>query len=90
MGKARLINFDVNNYNYWVTEYIRRSELHGKPISSADLRKDEFNLPDSRWYIKNCPDKSITSWSEFVDWCGFISKGKSLPGRYLIHWKCPA
>lgn len=85
MGKARLINFDVNNYNYWVTEYIRRSELHGKPISSADLRKDEFNLPDSRWYIKNCPDKSITSWSEFVDWCGFISKGKTPSKEKMTH-----
>ena len=85
MGKARPINFDVNDYDYWVKEYIRKSELHGKPISNMDLRKDVFNLPDSRWYVKNCPDKSISNWAEFVDWCGFISKGKTPSKEKMMH-----
>lgn len=85
MGKPRSINFDVKDYDYWVKEYIRKSELYGKAISSMYLRKDEFNLPDSRWYVKNCPDKTITSWSEFIDWCGFISKGKTPSKEKMTH-----
>ena len=64
--------FDKEKYDYYVQEYIRKSEELGRPISHAVLRKKPYNLPDARWYVDNCPDKNIHSWSEFVDWCGFV------------------
>lgn len=63
--------FNPNDFDYYVAEYIKKSEEYGKPISHAILRKEPFNLPDARWYIKLCPDKAVTNWSEFEDWCGF-------------------
>lgn len=68
--------FDKEKYDYYVKEYIRKSEELGKPISHANLRKDPYNLPDARWYIDNCPDNNVNSWSDFVDWCGFVAPYK--------------
>lgn len=72
MGKMKPRKFDKEKYDYYVKEYIRKSEELGRPISYANLRKEPYNLPDARWYVNNCPDKNIHSWSDFVDWCGFI------------------
>lgn len=69
--------FNPSDYDYYVKEFIRKSEDFGKPITHSKLRKEPFCLPDARWYVKHCPDESVTSWSEFVDWCGFIAKGKT-------------
>lgn len=69
--------FDIEKYNEYVEEFIRKSVELGKPITHSNLRKEPFNLPDARWYVRHCPDSSVTSWAEFVDWCGFIAKGKT-------------
>ena len=58
MGKARR-KFDINEYDFYVKEFIRKSEENGTPISHSKLRLEPFNLPDARWYITNCPDKSV-------------------------------
>ena len=76
MNRMQPRKFDKEKYDYYVKEYIRKSEELGKPISHANLRKDPYNLPDARWYIDNCPDNNVNSWSDFVDWCGFVAPYK--------------
>lgn len=75
--------FNPNDYDFYVKEFIRKSEELGKPITHSNLRKEPFYLPDARWYIKHCPDGSVTRWAEFVDWCGFIAKGK-IPSKEKV------
>lgn len=50
----------------------------------SSSRKEPYNLPDARWYVKYCPDNNVKSWSDFVDWCGFVSKGKVPSKEKLI------
>ena len=76
MNRMQPRKFDKEKYDYYVKEYIRKSEELGRPISHANLRKYPYNLPDGRWYIDNCPDNSVNSWSDFVDWCGFVAPYK--------------
>lgn len=76
MNRMQPRKFDKEKYDYYVKEYIRKSEELGRPISHANLRKEPYNLPDGRWYIDNCPDNNVNSWSDFVDWCGFVVRGK--------------
>lgn len=76
MDKMKPRKFDKEKYDYYVKEYVRKSEELGRPISHANLRKDPYNLPDARWYIDNCPDNNVNSWSDFVDWCGFVAPYK--------------
>lgn len=63
-------SFDVEKYEDYVREYIRKSEEQNKHISSSKLRY--FDLPDSRWFIKHCPDKNVKTYTDFVAWCGII------------------
>ena len=84
MDKANR-KFDVADYDYYVKEFIRKSEELGKPITHSNLRKEPFCLPDARWYVKHCPDNSVTRWAEFVDWCGFIAKGKTPTKEKVIN-----
>ena len=64
---------------HFIDEYIKKSEENGIPISYNKLRLPQFNLPDARWYVDNCPDENIKSWSDFVNWCGFHTRGVKLP-----------
>ena len=77
MGKARK-KFDVNQYDFYVKDFIRKSEENGSPISYNHLRLPQYDLPDSRWYISNCPNKSVDTWAKFVSWCGFYTHGAPL------------
>ena len=77
MAKARR-RFDIAEYDFYVKEFIRKSEENGTPISYNNLRLEPFNLPDSRWYIANCPDKTVDCWAKFVAWCGFYTHGAPL------------
>lgn len=72
--KVKPRKFDKSKYDEYVKKFIKLSENRNKTISNKELRKPEFNLPDSRWFIDNCPDNNINTWSKFVDWCGFVAK----------------
>ena len=74
MDNMKPRKFNKENYDQYVKEYIRKSEELDIPINCNKLRL--FDLPDGRWYIKNCPDKNVKKWSDFVDWCGFVVRGK--------------
>lgn len=63
--------FDIEKYNDYVKDYIRKSEERDRPISNDKLRF--FDLPDGRWLVKHCPDKSVKTYADFVAWCGFLT-----------------
>lgn len=77
-------NFNPDDYDYYVKEYIRKSEDYGRPISYDKLRVKNFNLPDARWYVSHCPDNNIVTWSDFVDWCGFLTPCKEQSKEKII------
>lgn len=71
-------NFDNKKYDDYVKLFIQKTEELNRVISYDRLK--HFNLPDARWFIKNCPDASVKSYSDFVRWCGFVSH-KSPPTK---------
>ena len=65
--------FDKNKYNEYVARYIKISEDMDRTIPYGELKS--YDLPDGRWLIVNCPDKTVDTWAKFVAWCGFASDG---------------
>lgn len=65
-------NYDVKEYDYWVNKFIEQSERYNRTIPEPQLK--DYGLPYYVWYIENCPDKNVTSWAKFVDWCGFFNR----------------
>ena len=77
MGKiADDRKFDPSDFDFYMSEFIRISEGQNYVIPCDKLRDQPYNLPDARWYVKYCPDKSVKRWADFVDWCGFVAKSK--------------
>ena len=74
--------FNAEKYDDYVKDYISKSEGLNNPINSSELRF--FDLPDGRWFVRNCPDDSVKRWSDFVDWCGFVAKGKKPTKEKMI------
>lgn len=77
------IKFDEKNYDYYVKQFVNKSIEIDKVISYDSLRKEPFNLPDGRWYIKHCPDNNVKTWADFVDWCGFVANRK-IPSKEKV------
>lgn len=44
--------FNIEDYDYYVREYIQKSEELGNPIKYDLLRKEPFNLPDGIHILK--------------------------------------
>lgn len=76
--------FSVNDYDYYVKQFIQKSEMMNKTIPHTQLRKEPFNLPDARWYVKHCPDENVRTWADFVDWCGFVANRKTLSKEKVV------
>lgn len=67
-------NFNIKEYEDYVEKFKMISNNTITPLGVRDLVK--YNLPTSNWFIKHCPNKEVSSWSDFVMWCGFMPKGR--------------
>ena len=50
MTTAKQRKFNIEDYDYYVREYIKKSEELGNPIPHSKLRKEPFNIPDARLF----------------------------------------
>ena len=76
-------DFNTNDYDFYVKQFIDKSIEIDKVIPYDSLRKEPYNLPDARWYVKHCPNKDVKSWADFVDWCGFVATRK-MPSKEKV------
>ena len=58
-------------YNAYVEKFKNVINETQHYLSYDELHKNEFGLPDARWFIEHCPDKTINDYPSFVRWCGF-------------------
>lgn len=77
---------------YYANKYKELSIKKGKYISYNELINNEYGLPSGNWLAKHCPDDTVTNFSKFVEWCGFIpyydvSKEKAIKTIYKMQSK---
>lgn len=66
--KVRTSNPD--DYEIYVKKFISICESLGRSIRSSELYNNYFGLPSAQWFIKYCPDKSVNTYKQFLDYCG--------------------
>lgn len=69
-GKVSHVRSDNKDYARHVEHYIELSNKLGHTITSGELTNNQYGLPSPTWFIKNCPDKNVTTFVQFVRWCG--------------------
>ena len=66
--KVRTSNPD--DYEIYVKKFISICESLGRSIRSSELCNNYFGLPSAQWFVKYCPDKSVNTYKQFLDYCG--------------------
>jgi len=75
---------------YFYDKYIEKFKsyfIEKGYIGYGDL--SNIDLPNANWLIKNCPNKEVKTYNQFIEWCGFkphinISKEKAIEIIYLM------
>lgn len=62
---------DINKYNEYINIFREISINLGRPLKYSELINNNYNLPDSRWFINHCPDKNVKNYNQFLEYVGF-------------------
>lgn len=68
--KCRIRTENTDKYNFFVQKFVAECQRRGKTLSESDLFNNKFGIPSSTWLTKNCPDKSVKTYTDFIKWCG--------------------
>jgi len=68
------INPTENEYLELINKFKLVCEELGRPLGVADLIKNRWSLPTSKWYIKYCPDKNVNNYNDFLNFLGFTNR----------------
>ena len=80
--RNRKRTYDLKMFDTYVNMYKNISLNQSKPLSTREFYSK--GLPPARWFIKNCPDKEVKNWSDFMRWCEFIPHDNY---KYIINNK---
>ena len=72
-GKVSHVRTESKNYDIYVQRFKEVCNKLGRTLRGNELTNNEYGLPNQGWLIKNCPDKNVKSYDDFVKWCGFES-----------------
>ena len=72
-GKVSHVRTESNDYELFLNKFRDVCSFIGKTLTGNELNNNKFGLPNTGWFIKYCPDKSVKTYDDFVRWCGYSS-----------------
>lgn len=72
-GEVKHIRADIKNYEFYIKRFKEVSDKLGRALLSGELTNNTYGLPSASWLAKNCPDKSVATYDDFVQWLGYKS-----------------
>ena len=72
-GKVSHVRTESKDYDLYVKRFKEVCEKIGHTLRGNELTNNEYGLPNQGWFIKNCPDKNVKCYDDFVKWCGYES-----------------
>lgn len=73
LGKVSHVRCNACDYDLYLEKYKNKCNELGRALTEHELTNNPYGLPSSQYFSKNCPDKSIKTYNDFVLWCGFNS-----------------
>lgn len=87
-GKVSHVRTESKDYDLYVKRFKDVSHKIGHTLRGNELNNNQYGLPNQGWFIKNCPDKNVKCYDDFVKWCGYDSnktkKDDEMVGQKLI------
>ena len=72
-GKVSHVRTESKDYDFYVKRFKEVSDNIGHALCGNELMNNKYGLPNSTWFVKYCPDKSVKKYDDFVRWCGYES-----------------
>lgn len=72
-GKVSHVRTENKNYDIYVQRFIQTCKDLGRTLRQSELTNNTYGLPNVGWLIKNCPNKEVKCYNDFVVWCGLES-----------------
>lgn len=72
-GKVSHVRTESKDYDFYVKRFKEVSDHIGHALCGNELMNNKYGLPNSTWFVKYCPDKSVKKYDDFVCWCGYES-----------------
>lgn len=76
LGKVKHVRTESDDYDLFLNKYKKECEKLGRALLSSELINNNLGLPSVKWFIKNCPDKTVKTYDDFVRMCGYQSNKK--------------
>ena len=87
-GKTKHVRSKKENYGFYVEKFINESKNIGRPLTQKELKSNCLGLPSFSFFVKNCPSNSVSSYSDFIKWCGLVPPvkyfDKNMVGKKLV------
>lgn len=71
-GKKQRVRSSIADYDLWVSRIKQWSLDHGNVPVASELTS--FGFPSPKWLVKYCPDESVTTYTEFLEYIGLESR----------------
>ncbi|MBD5589225.1 hypothetical protein [Clostridium botulinum] len=82
---------DITKYDFYLNKFVEISNKLGRYLKSSELTKNNWGLPNSKWFLEHCTNKNVTDYNEFIEWLGFkplrISKEKAIEIIFDMQYK---
>lgn len=73
LGKYSHLRTESKDFSYYLKKYINICNKLERALTIKELVNNSYGLPSANWFVRNCPDKEINSYDDFILWCGFSS-----------------
>lgn len=64
-------------YDIYLDKFLEICQSLGRSLREDEFINNQYGLPGHLWFIKYCPDKSVNSYCDFLEYCG-LSQNKHI------------
>ena len=72
-GKVSHVRTESKDFELFKNKFIKVCNDLGRTLKQSELSNNPYGLPNKGWFLKNCPDKNVKTYNDFVLWCGLES-----------------
>ena len=84
-GKVSHVRTESKDYDLYVKRFKEVSDRIGHTLRGNELNNNQYGLPNQGWFIKNCPDKNVKTYDNFIKWCGYDSNKLEKDKDFVIN-----
>lgn len=82
-GKTLHVRTESKDYDCYINKYKDIVNKLGRCLKANELINNNYGLPSSNWFVKNCPDSNVKTYNDFLDWCGFDKNKTTYDKKYI-------